>query len=319
MPAPSLFPAFCLLAAALLWGLCIPVMKALGAEQSLLAPDAGTFPTSLASLAMRFGLAALGLALAARIAPWKLNREEWKHGAVLMAFTATSMFLQVDGLNFTLASTAGFLIALYCVIIPIIAWAMGWRRMTPILAACCLLVLAGMAFLTGIDPRRFALGRGEWENIAAACLFAGQIIWVDRVPAARADPLKVTFALLALTCVACFAALAALPNGTATLAAVHSSPRAMALTLALAVLGTALPFAIMNRFQAKVGSVTAGFIYCTEPLSTALGAFWLPELLVRHSELYPNESATPRLLAGGALILGANLLLVLDKGGKRPA
>jgi hypothetical protein len=41
-------------------------------------------------------------------------------------------------------------------------------------------------------------------------------------------------------------------------------------------------------------------------------------LLVRHPALYPNENATPRLLLGGALILGANLLLVFDKGGKRP-
>lgn len=291
-------------------------MKALVAEQSLLAPGAGTFPSSLSALTVRFAMAALALACAARIAPWKLNREEWKHGAALTAFTAVSMFLQVDGLNYTLASTAGFLIALYCVIIPLIAWAAGWRRMTPILAGCCLLVLAGMAALTGFDPRAIALGRGEWENIAAACLFAGQIIWVDKVPAGRADPLKVTFALLALTCLACFAALMLFPGGPATLIAVHSSSRALSLTLALAILGTAVPFALMNRFQARVGSVTAGFIYCTEPLTTALGAFWLPELLVRYPELYPNESATPRLLLGGALILGANLFLMLDKGGK---
>lgn len=307
-----------LLTAALLWGLCIPVMKALGVEQSLLAPGTGTFPASLSALSVRFALAAIALALAARIAPWKLNREEWKHGAVLTAFTAVSMFLQVDSLNYTLASTAGFLIALYCVLIPLIAWAAGWRRMTPILAGCCLLVLLGMASLTGMDPRRFALGRGEWENLAAACLFAGQIIWVDRVPAAHADPLKVTFALLALTCLACLTSLLLLPTGPAALFAVHASPRAFLLTAALAILGTAVPFALMNRFQARVGSVTAGFIYCTEPLTTALGAFRLPELLVRNPELYPNESATPRLLLGGALILGANLLLVFDKGGKRP-
>lgn len=293
-------------------------MKALGVEQSLLAPGTGTFPSSLAALTVRFGMAALVLALAMRILPWRLNREEWKHGAALTGFTAVSMFLQVDGLNYTLASTAGFLIALYCVLIPLIAWAARWRRMTPILAACCLLVLAGMACLTGFDPRHMSLGRGEWENIAAACLFAGQIIWVDRVPRDRADPIKVTFALLSLTGLACLAALLLLPTGPATLFAVHASPRALALTAALAVLGTALPFALMNRWQAKVGSVTAGFIYCTEPLTTALGAFWLPELLVRYPSLYPNESATPRLLLGGALILGANLLLALDKGGKPP-
>jgi hypothetical protein len=42
--------------AAALWGLCIPIMKALGTEQTLLFPDAGSFSSSLASLALRFGL-----------------------------------------------------------------------------------------------------------------------------------------------------------------------------------------------------------------------------------------------------------------------
>ena len=171
MPASAL-PAACLFAAAILWGLCIPVMKALVAEQGLLAPELGSLPASLASLAVRFGIAALVLMGAARIAPWRLNRREWGHGAALAAFTAVSMFLQVDGLNYTLASTAGFLIALYSVLVPLFAWAARWRPMTPLLAACCLLVLAGMAVLTGFDPRRVALGRGEWENIGAACLFA---------------------------------------------------------------------------------------------------------------------------------------------------
>jgi len=306
-------PTLSLFAAALLWGLCIPVMKALGAEQDWIAPGHASAAASLASLTVRFGWAALALMGAFRIAPWRLRRGEWGHGAVLAAFTAVSMFLQVDGLAYTLASTAGFLIALYSVLVPLIAWAARWRRMTPILAFCCLLVLAGMAVLTGFDPRAMRLGRGEWENLAAACLFAGQIVWVDRVPRDKTDPLKVTAALLLCVALACAAALCFVPGGLALPARLHATPRAFLLEAALALFGTALPFAIMNRFQSAVGSVTAGFIYCCEPLATALGAFWLPELLVRDPAAYPNEHATPRLLAGRALILAANLLLLRDR------
>lgn len=305
--------AFALLLAALLWGLCIPVMKALGAEQDWLAPGIGSIPASLASLAVRFGLAAFALMLAFRIPPWRIRRSEWAHGSALASVTAVSMFLQVDSLDYTSASAAGFLIAMYCVLVPVLAWAARLRPMTPILAMSCLLVLAGMAVLTGFGPRDMRLGRGEWENLGAACLFALQILWVDRIAGGKAEPNKVTVALLLLVALACGAALLAVPGGVGLAARLHASPRAFGLEGALALLGTALPFALMNRFQAKVGAVAAGFIYCCEPLATALGAFWLPELLVRDPSLYPNERPSLRLLAGGALILAANLWLLLDK------
>jgi drug/metabolite transporter (DMT)-like permease len=306
-------PAFALFLAALLWGLCIPVMKALGAEQDWIAPGVGSASASLDSLAVRFGLAAFALMLALRIAPWRIRRAEWGHGLALASVTAVSMFLQVDSLNYTSASVAGFLIAMYCVLVPVIAWAARLRPMTPVLAMSCLLVLAGMAALTGFSPRDMRLGRGEWENLGAAFLFALQILWVDRIASGKADANKVTIALLLLVALACGAALFAIPGGTGLPARLHASPRAWALEGALALLGTALPFSLMNRFQAKVGAVAAGFIYCCEPLATALGAFWLPELLVREPALYPNERPTLRLLAGGALILAANLWLIRDK------
>lgn len=288
-------------------------MKALGVEQTLLAPGTGSLAATLASLAARYGMAAIAVLALGRISPFRLNREEWKHGAILAAFTGAGMSLQVDGLNYTLASTGGFLIALYCVLVPLIAWAARERRMTPILAACCVLVLAGLAVLTGYDPRKLGLGRGEWESLAAACMFAAQIYRVDRIPAGKADPLRVTAVLLGLVAVGSAAGLLLTPHGPQAFTAIHASPRAFLLTLALALFGTAAPFAIMNRYQARVGSVAAGFIYCCEPLTTALGAFWLPELLVREAGSYPNENATPRLLLGGALILAANLLLMRDK------
>lgn len=299
--------------ASCLWGVCIPIMKALGTEQAILAPQGGSMGGSAASLCARFGLAALVVLLWSRQSPLRIRPEEWKHGAILGGFTAVSMFLQVDGLNYTDASTAGFLIALYCVLVPIFTWFAGKRKMTPVLLSCCLLVLAGMAILTRFDPRTFSLGRGEWENVGAACLFAGQILWVDRVPRDKVDPTRLTFVLCATVSIVCLIALAFLPGGLPVLQASHSSARAIALTLFLAILGTTLPFVIMNRYQKWVGAVAAGFIYCIEPLTAALGAFFLPELLVRDPALYANEAVTVRLAIGGAFILTANLLLLRDR------
>lgn len=300
--------------ASCLWGLCIPIMKALGTEQALLAPLAGSLSGSAASLCARFGLAALAVLLWTRCSPFKINRSEWRNGIILGALTAASMFLQVDGLNYTDASTAGFLIALYCVLIPLFTWLAGRRRMSLVLFLCCLLVLAGMAALTRFDPRTFHLGRGEWENLGAACLFACQILWVDRVPRGQADSSRLTLVLCLTVSLACLAALAFLPGGLPVMIQAHASARALALTLFLAVLGTAAPFLIMNGFQSKVDAVSAGFVYCIEPLTAALGAFFLPELLARPG-LYANEALTVRLAVGGMFILAANLLLLRDPAG----
>ncbi|MDB5105483.1 MAG: protein of unknown function transrane [Fibrobacteres bacterium] len=301
--------------AACFWGVCIPIMKALGTEQAILAPEAGSLGGSAASLCARFGIAALFVLAWSRRSPMGIKPAEWGHGAILGGFTAVSMFLQVDGLNYTNASTAGFLIALYSVLIPTFTWLAGKRRMTPVLFLCCMLVLAGMATLTGFDPRSFRLGRGEWENLGAACLFAGQILWVDRVPYGRVDSGRLTFVLCASVSLACLAALAFLPGGVPALIHAHASTRALGLTLFLALLGTAAPFLLMNGFQSKVGPVAAGFIYCVEPLTAALGAFFLPELLVRSPDLYANEAVTVKLALGGLMILAANLLLLRDRSG----
>lgn len=328
MNSPSRLPVGMLFIAAALWGVSIPVMKALSTEQRLLFPEAGSLSASLASLCMRFGIAGLAVAAARRFShsPARLDlgaqssarHNELKHGIVLGVITAVSMFLQVDGLNYTSASTAGFLIALYCVLVPVLAWAFGWRRFTPVLLACCALVLVGLGVLTGVTPGSLGLGRGEWENLGAALLFAAQILWVARLEPGTFDPDRLTVVLCLTVSALCAAMLYWQHPGLEVLPRIHASPRALALTLFLALLGTAAPFVVMNRFQPKVDPVIAGFIYCIEPVATAFGALFLPELLSRDPSLYPNEPLTARVALGGAFILAANLLLSRDKPAPDP-
>jgi drug/metabolite transporter (DMT)-like permease len=290
-------------------------MKALGVEQAHLFPEAGSLPASLASLAARFGLAGLSVALLARTAPGAFTGFELRHGTGIGLVTTASMFLQVDGLAYTSASTAGFLIALYCVIVPVLAWMLGLRRFTWVLLACCLLVFAGLGILTGVSADALRLGRGEWENLGAAALFAVQIMWIGRLPPAAFDPMRLTVVLCLTVAAASLLFLAFQGPGLETLGRIHASPRAAVITVFLALLGTAAPFLIMNRWQPRVDPVIAGFIYCFEPIASALGALFLPELLVRAAELYPNEPITLRVWLGGGFILAANLLLLRDKPG----
>lgn len=318
MKSPPWLPVGMLFLAAAFWGVSIPVMKVLSTEQRVLFPEAGSLSASLASLCMRFGLAGLAVAAAVRFSPARLTRYELRNGIILGVITAVSMFLQVDGLNYTSASTAGFLIALYCVLVPVLAWAFGWRRFTFILLACCVLVLIGLGILTGVTPRALGLGRGEWENLGAAFLFAVQILWVARLKPGGFDPDRLTVVLCLTVSVLSAALLYWQLPGLETLPRIHASPRALALTLFLALLGTAAPFVAMNRFQPRVDPVIAGFIYCIEPVATAFGAVFLPELLSRDALLYPNEPLTARICLGGAFILAANILLSRDRTGPDP-
>lgn len=305
-------PTAMLFAAAVLWGLSIPVMKALGVEQSLLAPGLGSVPSSLASLAIRFGLAGLLVAALARLSPRAFTALELRQGFILGVVTAVSMFLQVDGLAYTTAATSGFLIALYCVFVPVFACALRLRSWSAPLAVSCLLVIAGMAALTGVSARSLALGRGEYESLGAACLFAVQILRIGALPPGSVHPSRVTVILCVTVSCMCLLALCAFPGGPRALPRVHASALALALTFALAFLGTALPFFLMNRFQPLVDAVPAGFIYCFEPITAVAGAMFLPELLTRDPRLYPDEAPTARLLIGGALIVAANLFLLFD-------
>ena len=296
--------------AACSWGINMPVMKALADEQSLLVPAVGSMTGSAAGMAVRFAAAATFVTLLSRISLRRILPVEWVNGIGLGVITSAGMWLQTDGLNYTSASTAGFLIAMYCILLPLFAWVSGRRKMTLHLAVCCLLVITGIAALTGISVHSFSLGRGEVECLGAAILFTVQILWVDRFVPGTYEPTRLTWVLCVSVAVLCAIPVALLPGGLSVMIATHASTRAVLLSVYLAVIGTAIPFLIMNRFQSKVNPTSAGFIYCAEPVSTAVFALFLPELLVRAGALYANESFSLRLAVGGALILAANFILL---------
>lgn len=73
---------------------------------------------------------------------------------------------------------------------------------------------------------------------------------------------------------------------------------------------TLLAFLWMNRWQRHVTATTAGLIYCFEPVFASMQALFLPGVFSGWAGLdYPNEVITTRLLAGGGLVLCANLLM----------
>ena len=298
-----------LLFATALWGLSFPLAKTLYLAQNRLLPGADTWFLAAVSLVVRFGLAAAVLALASWRTLRELTRLELSQGIGLGIFSGGGMLLQMDGINYTAASTSAFLTSCYCVIIPVII-ACRRRRWPPArVAGSCALVLVGMAILAGVSPRTLRLGRGEWETVLASTFFAGQIFWLEQPRYARNRTSHAT--LVMFTTLALAAVPVAFARSGATgdfVLATAGNPAVAGLLLTLTLACTLVTFTLMNHWQRHLEATRAGLIYCAEPVWTSLAALFLPVWLGALAGVaYANETPTLRLLLGGVLITVANV------------
>jgi drug/metabolite transporter (DMT)-like permease len=126
---------------------------------------------------------------------------------------------------------------------------------------------------------------------------------------------------MCLTIVALFIpiTLALAPQPAAILAA-GASLSTLFLILLLAVFCTVGAYLLMNIYQPRISATEAGLIYTTEPLFTAGYVLFLPVLLgtLVHAT-YPNEALTLTTVAGGGLIIAANLVMQWKRRPHPPA
>src|SRR4030095_6245874 len=148
-------------------------MKSIGALQAQLLPDASTwFTTSLVVIA-RFAVSAVIIGIVTARTLSKLTPLEFYQGAGLGFFGGIGLIFQMDGLNYTSASTSAFLTQSYCFIIPIIV-ALRERPPPAIrVILCTILMMTGIGILTQLNPRDLHLGRGEIETLIGSLIFTG--------------------------------------------------------------------------------------------------------------------------------------------------
>ncbi|HWA28383.1 MAG TPA: DMT family transporter [Lacunisphaera sp.] len=314
LPSPSTHrPAIIgLLLANLFWGLSFPLIKAMGQVQLQLVPASSSWFVTTLTIAARFGLASVVMAGFARTQLSDLRRGELRQGIVLGVSLGAGLLLQVDGLQFTQASTSAFLTQFYAIMIPVVV---AWRaRRSPpaVVWACAGLVLAGTAILGRFDFRTLHLGRGEWETLLSSVFFMVQIFVLEDKRHAGNRTRAVTAVMFATVAVLfCFLALGIAPAPADCLRPWGSVPWLTFLGL-LTLFCTLGSFTLMNRWQPHITATEAGLIYCFEPVFASAMALFLPALFSRWAGFnYANEALTWQLLAGGGLITLANVLLQL--------
>jgi drug/metabolite transporter (DMT)-like permease len=235
-------------------------------------------------VAVRFGLAALLLALLLRRRLGGLTRQELSAGAV----TGTALFfgysLQCVGLETISSSKSAFLTALYVPMVPLLQWA--WFRRAPGASAWLGIGLAFAGAVCLSDPSRLngIFGIGEALTVAAALAVAFEILLLSHL-SRGCDPLRLAFVQMAFVAIACTGVAAArgeaLPQPTPP----------FLLTIAVLGVATALIQFAMVWAQQQVSATRATLIYSLEPVWAGLVG------------RLAGEQLGPLGLFGGALIV----------------
>jgi drug/metabolite transporter (DMT)-like permease len=307
LPPPPIRRARTLLVGATaLWGLSFPVLRGLELEQAAHSSGVPAPALAAADTAARFLCAALILLPLFGRELRGMSRREWSQASGLAFFGGIGMFLQLLGLLWTDASVAAFITQLYTLIVPLVA------ALRTVIA--CLLVLVGAALLSPGLLIHFKLAVGEAVIALSSIFFAGQIMWVERPRYVANRPGPVTLLMFALMGLFFAGAYPLLGGTMATAPKLFAQPGVIGLMITAVLFCTVINFFIMNKWQRWVSATEAGLIYCLEPVfATALAAFLPGIISVLAGVNYPNEPLGWNLLLGGALIVGATILVATQR------
>jgi len=302
-----------LLLATVFWGASFVLMKAMGQSQQKILPGAQSWFLSSASLALRFGLAAIALLIWNRRSLIQISRLEICQGAGLGFFGGVGILFQMDGVMHTSASTSAFLTQCYCIFIPLFV---AWRKRawpTKMIAASCAMVLAGVAILSKMNWQEFRLGRGEWEAVLGSIFFTAQILWLERPLFSANKSSHITLVMFGVIALLMFPVAWLSAANPRDLLTAYQTPMTLVCLAVLTIFCTLTSYGLMNYWQPHIAATSAGLIYCSEPLFTSLFALFLPGIFSTFAAIdYANEFMTPRLLLGGGLITAANILIIVQ-------
>ena len=307
-------PVLMLFLATTCWGLSFPLMKGLVLSQQQLAPAASVWFITAQTLVIRFGLAAVLLALLLYRRMWPFTWLDIKLGAGLGFFTGIGTLFQMAALGQTPSSVSAFLTQFTVLSVPLWLTVVQRRRPSLLLCGCCVLVIIGMAVLCGVRWNDLQLKRGEWLTLLAATFFTGDIVWLDRREFVAADKLRATGVMFATMAVVLAPVAVWSAPGDAAWARAYQTPAVLTMLAMLLGASTLVAFTVMNVWQPHIAPTHAALIYCAEPVFASLYALFLPGWLAHLGRFdFPNESLSANLWIGGGLITVANILIQRDQ------
>jgi drug/metabolite transporter (DMT)-like permease len=258
-----------------------------------------------ALLSIRFAIGTGGLGLMLILLGVKVRRRDAMDGLWLGLVLATLFWLQTDGLRFTTTSKSGFITGLYVIFTPMVALLAG-DRLRPSHGLGAMVALLGLALLVREPGSAWGgWNRGDTETLLAAVLCGFHIVMTSHF-SRRSSGWVLAFVQVAVTGAVSLVITLALPSPFGFQDAGPALARGgtwVALVF-MGVLATTLAFYVQSTFQARLGATESAVIFSSEPVWTAALAVsgWVPGI---------REHLSPIQLAGGGLILAANLVAEL--------
>jgi drug/metabolite transporter (DMT)-like permease len=273
-----------LVVAAMIWGSTFVVVKdALGDISPVLY------------LAIRFWVAAALLLLFVRKRP---SRKMVLGGMATGLFVGIGMIFQTVGLKYTSAANVGFLTSLYIPLVPFVSMLVypvktGWREVFAVILAT-----VGIGLMS-FDPSSFTVNRGDVMTVAAAVMFAFQIVMVKKY-GAEGEAVWMAWFQVVMTAV-----VSTMGLGFEQSYVVWT--QRLWWGFGITILGaTVAAYLLMSWAQRYTSATRAALIFATEPVFAGLASyFWLGERL------------SGRGWVGAGLVLMGVLLAELKPGGDR--
>ncbi len=252
-------------------------------------------------LAVRFSLSAVIMLIVFWRPVRALSRRQVLVGVGLGALYGLAQIFQTQGLATTPASVSGFITGTYVVLTPVFTAVLLRERVAGSTWAAVGLATVGLALLS---LNGFSVGFGEAITLLAAALYALHIVGLGRYSASEIATGRsvVQMVVIALLCV-----VGAVPGGVV----LPSTPAQWASVLYMVVFASILALWVQTWAQAHMPATRAAIVMTLEPVFAAFFAVTLGD-----------ESATLRMVVGGALVLTAMYaveLLARRRPGELPA
>lgn len=272
---------FALLSVAAMWGAAFVLMK-----DAIKRQDVNSF------LFTRFAVAAVVMILLKPKVIKYFSRDLVAKGFIAGCFLGTGYILQTLGLARTTAAVTGFVTGMYVIATPLIAALVLHQRISKRTWTYVLIATVGLALLS---LHGWSVGFGELLVFCSAIAFASHIIALGQWSSGR-DAYALTVVQLG-TC--------AVLAGLASLRAGYQPPPdrgVWGVVVFTAIFATAIAFIIQTWSQAHMSSTKVAVILTMEVVFAAIFAV-----------IFGGERLTLQIALGGALVVGAMYMIVLQE------
>ncbi|MBR6668375.1 MAG: DMT family transporter [Clostridia bacterium] len=240
-----------LLTAALIWGSSFIVMK-----------DTLDHIPVFQLLAIRFTLGGLLLAVIFRKQLMKAGRAILPHGAICGVLLLAAYASQTYGLKTTTPGANAFLTAVYCVIVPFMAWGMTRKSPTLYNWAAAVMCIGGIGLISLSGD--LTIGTGEWLTLLSGVLYALHIMGLSRF-GEQDDPIALTIVQFAVVAVLSWVCTLTVESGSS-----FPAPEVWPKLMYLTVLATAVTLVCQSVGQSLTPPSQSAILLSLESVFGAL-------------------------------------------------